>query len=49
LKFWRIMAFPFGGPGLGFFAAVIATGLISYGCYLLYSADKGGGFASLRR
>jgi hypothetical protein len=49
LKFWRIMAFPFGGPGLGFFAAVIATALIGYGCYLLYSADKGGGFASLRR
>jgi hypothetical protein len=49
LKFWRIMAVEVGGPGLGFFAAVIATAIIAYGGFLLYSADKGGGFASLRR
>ena len=49
LKAWRIMAVEVGGFGIGFFLGVIATAAIAYGGYLLYSADKGGGFASLRR
>ena len=49
LKFWRILAVPLGGPSYGFGLAVLAVIAIGYGCYLLYSADKGGGFASLRR
>ena len=49
LKLWRILNVEVGGPDLGFFGGVIALGIIGYGCYLLYSADKGGGFASLRR
>jgi hypothetical protein len=48
LKAWRIMAVEAGGFGIGFFLGVIATAAIAYGGYLLYSADKGGGFASLR-
>jgi hypothetical protein len=49
LKAWRITAAPIGGFDIGFFLGAIGTGLIAYGCYLLYSADKGGGFGALRR
>ena len=43
LKAWRISAFPEGGFGLGYLVALVATGVLAYGCYLLYSADKGTG------
>ena len=49
LKAWRIMAVEVGGFGIGFFIGLIATIALAYGGYLLYSADKGGGFASLRK
>jgi hypothetical protein len=59
LKAWRISSgevtiggvtddASLGGFGIGFFLGVIATAAIAYGGFLLYSADKGGGFASLR-
>ncbi len=47
LKAWRIMAAPVGGFGIGFFLALVATGLIGYGGFLLYNSDKGAGFQSL--
>jgi hypothetical protein len=47
LKFWRIMAVPAGGPGLGFFLAALATAAIAYGGFVLYNSDKGAGFQSL--
>lgn len=50
LKCWRILAAPAGGFAIeGFLIGAIATGLIAYGGYTLYLADKGGGFASLRK
>ena len=42
LKAWRIMAFPAGGFGLGFFIGVIAVAAIAYGGYMIYTAEKGG-------
>jgi hypothetical protein len=50
LKFWRITAAPAGGfSAIGTLLAVIAIAAIGYGGYLLYSEDKGGGFASLTK
>jgi len=40
LKLWRIMAYPVGGPALGFFVALVATAAIVYGGYMLYSEEK---------
>jgi hypothetical protein len=42
LKLWRILAFPVGGPALGFFIALIAMAAIAYGGWLLYSEEKKG-------
>ena len=42
LKAWRIVDFPVGGFGIGFFIAIVATGAIAYGGYLLYSEEKAG-------
>ena len=40
LKAWRIVNVPVGGFGVGFFIAIVATGAIAYGGYLLYSEEK---------
>ena len=49
VKAWRIIAAPGGGDfAIGFLLGAVATGAIVYGGYLLYEADKGGGFARLR-
>jgi len=42
LKLWRIMAYPVGGPALGFFVALVATAAIVYGGYMLYREEKKG-------
>jgi hypothetical protein len=42
LKFWRIMAAPVGGMGIGFFIAIVALAIIGYGCYLIYSEEQTG-------
>jgi hypothetical protein len=41
LKAWRIQAAPYGGFGIGFFIAVVATVAIAYGGYMQYAAEKG--------
>jgi hypothetical protein len=40
LKAWRILAVPAGGFGIGFFIGVVATAMIAYGGYMLYTAEK---------
>ena len=42
LKAWRILDVPVGGFGIGFFIAVVATAMIAYGGFMLYTAEKQG-------
>ena len=35
--------------GIGYFIGLIAAAILAYGCYLLYSADKGTGMPFMRR
>jgi hypothetical protein len=42
LKFWRILDAPVGGMGIGFFIGLVAAVIVVYGCYLVYSEEKGG-------
>jgi hypothetical protein len=41
LKTWRILAAPIGGFGIGYFIGLIAAAAVVYGCYVLYTQEKG--------
>jgi hypothetical protein len=49
LKAWRILAAPYGGFGIGFFIAVVATVAIAYGGYMMYAEEKGTPGFGMRR
>jgi hypothetical protein len=54
LKAWRIQALDVGGSalgvdfgidksfGFGFFIGIVCAAAVAYGCYLMYSQEKGG-------
>jgi len=46
LKAWRILAYPYGGFGIGFWIGAFAAVAIAYGGYLLYNAEKTGASSS---